>query len=110
VKVNVQRRAKRCSSVTAPVATVARVSPARNRKPETLRYATPRERGRVRRQQEPQRVRQRQHPLAQRPLGQHLIDQQRRSLGHAPSTARGAEPASLATERDELLGVALVTA
>ena len=53
---------------------------------------------------------QRQHPLAQRPRGQHLIDQQRRSLGHAPRTARGAEPAALAAERDQLLGVALLTA
>jgi hypothetical protein len=63
------------------------------------------ERGRVRRQQEAQRIRQRQRPLAQRPLGQHLIDQQRRGVSHAARTARGAEPAPLAAERDELLGV-----
>jgi hypothetical protein len=31
-------------------------------------------------------------------------------LGHAPRTAREAEPATLAAERDQLLGVALLTA
>jgi hypothetical protein len=69
-----------------------------------------RECGRVRGQQEPQRVWQRQHPLSQRTFGQHLIGQRCGGLRHAPRTTRGTEPALLAAERDELLGVALLAA
>jgi hypothetical protein len=43
--------------------------------------------------------------LPQRSIGQHLIGQQRRGLGHAPAAAGGAEPALLAAERHELLGM-----
>jgi hypothetical protein len=59
-------------------------------------------------QQEPQRMRQRQHPLSQRSLGQHLISQQRGGLGHAPRTAGRTKPALLATEGHQLLGVAVL--
>ncbi len=38
--------------------------------------------------------------------GQGLVDQQRRALGHAPRPATGAEAAALATERDQLFGMA----
>ncbi len=61
-------------------------------------------------QQKTQRHRQRQHPLAQRALGQHLVGEQRRRLGHAPRAAGGAEAALLAAESHQLLGVALLAA
>ena len=70
----------------------------------------PRERARVGRQQKPQRVWQRQHPLAQWPLRQYLIGQQRGRLGHASGSAGGAEAAPLAAECHEPLGVALLAA
>ena len=55
--------------------------------------------------QEPQRVRETQHPLAHRLCGKHLIDQQRRTLRHTPGTAAGTEASSLAAKRYEALGV-----
>ena len=45
----------------------------------------------------------RQHPLPDRHLGNHLIDEDRSALGHAPRNARGAKPAPLAGERHQLL-------
>jgi hypothetical protein len=57
-----------------------------------------------------QRVWQRQHPLSEWAFGQHLIGQQRGRLGHAPRATRGTEPALLAAERHEILGVALLAA
>ena len=77
------------------------------RRTETLHQ---RQRLRVGGEQEPQRMRQRQHPLPQRALGQHLIGQQCSRLGHAPRTTRRAEPALLAAEGHQLLGVALLAA
>ena len=44
-----------------------------------------------------------QHPLPDRHLGHHLLDQERSALGHAPRAARGAKPAPLAGERYPLL-------
>ncbi len=55
-------------------------------------------------------MRQRQYPLPQRALGQDLIGQHCRSLGHAPRTARRAEPALLAAEGHQLLRMALIAA
>jgi hypothetical protein len=46
-----------------------------------------RQRCRIAGQQEPQRMRQREHPLPQRALRQDLIGQRCRGLGHAPRTA-----------------------
>jgi hypothetical protein len=43
-------------------------------------------------------------------LWKDLVHQQRRTLGHAPGTAAGAKPPTLATERDQLLGMATLTA
>ena len=45
--------------------------------------------------------RKRQHPLAHRDLGQHLVDQVCGGLGHAPPPAGGTEPSTLAGERHE---------
>ena len=47
--------------------------------------------------------RQRAHPLPNRHLGQHLVDEVSRDVGHAAAEARGAEAAPLARERDEQL-------
>jgi hypothetical protein len=47
-----------------------------------------------------------QHPLSHRLLGKHFVDEQRRALGHAPGPATGAEPAPLAAEGDQVLGMA----
>jgi hypothetical protein len=55
-------------------------------------------------------MRQRKHPLSQRTLGQYFICERCRGLGHAPRTARGAEPALLAAERDQFLSVAPIAA
>jgi hypothetical protein len=67
-----------------------------------------RQRVRISRQQEPQRMGQREHPLPQRAFGQYLISQQRRGLGHSPPAAGRAEPALLAAERHQLLGMTLL--
>ena len=61
-------------------------------------------------EQEPQREREAQHPLAHRCLRQHLVYQQGRTLGHAPGTAAWAEATALTTEGHELLGMAVHTA
>jgi hypothetical protein len=53
----------------------------------------------LRGQQQPQRDRQRQHPLPYRHERDDVIDPMRRRLRHAPRTARRADPAPLATER-----------
>lgn len=58
-------------------------------------------------QQQAQGDGQRQHPLAYRHMGDDVIHQVRRSLRHAPGSARWAEPAPLATERDELVVAAV---
>ena len=42
-------------------------------------------------EQEAQRIRDAQHPLAHRLLGKDLVDQQRGALGHAPDAAAGTE-------------------
>ena len=42
-------------------------------------------------EQEAQRIRDAQHPLAYRLLGKDLIDQQGSALGHAPRAAAGAD-------------------
>jgi len=65
---------------------------------------------RVSRQQEAQRVWQRQHPLPQWSLGQHLIGQKYRSLGHAPRNAGWTEAALLTAERHQLFGIAMLAA
>ena len=54
--------------------------------------------------------RKRQHLLPDRQLGNHLIDEDRSALGHAPRTARGAKPAPLAGKRHQLLVCAVSTA
>ena len=61
-------------------------------------------------EQETQRIRDAQHPLAHRLLGKDLVDQQRGALGHAPGATAGAETARLAAERDQVLGMAGVAA
>jgi len=58
-------------------------------------------------EQEAQRVRKAQHPLPHRARAEHFFHQMPRGFGHAPRAATGAEAASLATERDEALGVAV---
>jgi len=61
-------------------------------------------------EQEPQRERDAQHPLAHGLMRQHLVYQQGRALGHAPGAATWAEATALATEGHELLGMAARTA
>ena len=61
-------------------------------------------------EQETQRIWKAQHPLAHRLLGKHLIDQQRRALGHAPRPTAGAKTASFTAERHQVLGMAGVAA
>jgi hypothetical protein len=67
-------------------------------------------RGRIAGEQEAQRKGNTQHPLTHRHRGQHLIDQQRRTLHHAPGAATGTEAAALAAEGDQFLGAAFGTA
>jgi hypothetical protein len=58
---------------------------------------------RVERERKPQRVRQRQHPLADRDvLGEHVIHQVGRSLVHAPAQTAGAKPPALAAEGHQM--------
>lgn len=52
-------------------------------------------------------MRQRQHPLSQRHIGQHRVDEMCGEVGHAAGAARGAEAAALAGERDEFVRAAL---
>ena len=65
---------------------------------------------RLRGQQQAQRDRQRQHPLAHRHMGDDVVDQVGRRLRHAPCAARGAKAAPLATEGDELVVAAVPAA
>lgn len=65
---------------------------------------------RMRGQKKPQRKRKAQHPLPDRPLGQHLVDQPGRAVGHPARTATGTEAAALAAEREQMLGVAGIAA
>jgi len=48
-----------------------------------------------------ERVRQREHPLSDRDLGQHPVDEVGRGVGHAATTARRTEAAALAAKSDE---------
>ena len=66
--------------------------------------------GRAAREQKAQRIRYAQHPLAHRLLGKHLIDQQSRTLGHAPDAAAGTKTALLTAAGDQVLGMATVAA
>ena len=61
-------------------------------------------------QQQPQRDRQRQYPLAHRHVRDDAVDQVRCRLRHAPRTARGAKAAALAAERQQLVVAALAAA
>ena len=79
-----------------------------NRAPDGVQYQ--RQRSGISSQQESQRKGQRQHPLAQRTRGQHLISEQRCRLGHAPTAARGTKAALLAAECYELLAMAVLAA
>ena len=54
----------------------------------------------------PPRKGKRQHPLAERRLRKHALDQVGRRRAHAPAEARGAESAALAGEGDEAALVA----
>ena len=64
----------------------------------------------LRGQQQAQRNRQRQFPLAHRNMRDDVVDQVGSRLRHAPRAARGAKPASLAAEGDELVVAAIATA
>jgi hypothetical protein len=65
---------------------------------------------RLRGQQHPQRDRERQHPLPHWHVRDDVVDQMRRRLRHAPGAARGAEPAALATEGQQLVVATLAAA
>jgi hypothetical protein len=114
VDVQVQRRAEaldqrhRAGVACRTGETRVLQQPARDRAVDRAQYQ--RQRIRIPRQQIAQRKGQRQHPLSQGSLRQHLIGQQCRRLCHAPSTARGAKPALLAAERQQLFGVAVPAA
>jgi len=55
------------------------------------------------RQHVPQPVRQTQHPLSHRHVGEHMIHQVRRAFGHAPAATTGTEPAAFAREGHEAI-------
>ena len=55
-----------------------------------------------------ERVGKRQDPLADRHLGEDAVHEVRRGVGHAPSTAGGTEPATLARERYQAVLPAIV--
>jgi hypothetical protein len=57
--------------------------------------------------QQSQLKRKAQHPLPDRFDGKYLVNKMDRALGHAPSAARGAKAALLATERDQVFFVAI---
>ena len=59
-------------------------------------------------QQEAQRKWKGQHPLPHGCFGKHVIDQMGGRLDHAPGTAAGTKPASLAAERDQVFVSAAV--
>ena len=64
----------------------------------------------LRGQQQAQRDRQRQHPLAHRHMGDDVVHQVRRGLRHAPRAARRAKAAPLAAEGDQLVVAAVAAA
>jgi hypothetical protein len=49
---------------------------------------------------------EREHPLPDRRLGQHAVDEVRCGVGHASATARGTEAAALARERNDTVETA----
>ena len=59
---------------------------------------------------QPERVRHREHPLADGHLGQNPLDQVSRRVGHAPPAARRAEASPLARESDGTIAAAVVAA
>ena len=59
-------------------------------------------------EQEPERVRHAQHPLAHGPFGEDLVDEVGGALGHASGAAARTEAAASATEGDETLGATAV--
>lgn len=64
----------------------------------------------LRGQQQTQRYRQRQHPLSHRNTWDDVVHPVRRGPRHAPRAARGAEPATLAAEGQQLVVAALAAA
>ena len=64
----------------------------------------------LRSQQQAQRDRQRQHPLAHRHMGNDVVDQVGCGLGHAARAARRAEPAPLAAKGYKLVVAAVAAA
>lgn len=66
--------------------------------------------GRAGGQQETQRERHREHPLAHRHPRQDVVHQQGSALGHAPGPATGAEPPAFATERHQAFVMAGIAA
>jgi hypothetical protein len=65
-----------------------------------------RQHGRIAREQEAQRKRQRQHPLPHRFSRQYFLCQESRRLRHSPRAAARTDPPPLAAECHQLLGVA----
>ena len=59
-------------------------------------------------EQEAQRIRDAQHPLAHRLLGKDLVDQQCGALGHAPRAAAGAKTPTFTAEGDQVISMAAV--
>jgi len=64
----------------------------------------------LRRQQQAQRNRQRQNPVAHRDTRDDMVDQVGRRLGHAPGSARRTKPPALAAEGDQLVVAAVAAA
>jgi hypothetical protein len=56
-----------------------------------------------------QPLQDRQHPLAHRQVGEHMVAQVRRRLHHAPGVARRADVPALAGEGHEVIVPAVVT-
>jgi hypothetical protein len=50
-----------------------------------------------------------QDPLADRHVGEHVVDQVRGGVGHAPTAAARTETSTFARERDQSLGAAVAT-
>jgi len=59
-------------------------------------------------EEQAQRLGEAQHPLADRHLGKHMVDEMGRGLDHAPGAAGGAEPAAFAGECHEVLVLAAI--
>ena len=105
---------KRCTKVTAPhwpradAPLLARATPQRreDRAHEDAQHGA-RER-RVVGEAVAEGERQREHPLADRDLGQHAVHQVRGRVGHAPAAAGRAEAAALAGEGDDAVEAAVV--